>query len=141
MTIRALAILIIITGLHSCALLSSYDGAHLSDSQSAKIKVQANLIVVAFKKHGDTAAEDRLGRLNWNSKIPAGKYRFEVSIDEEGFGKSFIPISLSLDAQAGSAYWIAYQKEYGFSNKWKPFISTREPEGFYGLLEFWKKDK
>lgn len=135
-----LIVLIIIPLLHSCALFMKYDGAELSEADSSKVKVQSNLHVVAYKKHGNTADEDRLGVLNWKSKIPAGKYRFEVSINEEGFGRSFIPVSIELEAKAGAAYWIAYQKEYGFSNKWSPFISTSEPDGFYGILEFWKKD-
>lgn len=138
--IRILKIFFIITAFSSCALLGAYDGADLSDSESAKVKVQGNLQVVAFKKRGTTADEDRLGVLHWKSKIPAGKYRLEVSIDEEGFGSSFIPVSLNLDARRGASYWIAYEKEYGFSNKWRPYISTTEPEGFYGLLEFWKKE-
>lgn len=138
--VRKLIILLIVIGLSSCALFATYDGAELSEADSSKVKVQNHLRVVAYKKRGNTADEDRLGVLNWKSKIPAGKYRFEVSIDEEGFGKSFIPISLTLDAKAGASYWIAYQKTRGFSNKWKPYITTAEPQGFYGLLEFWKKD-
>lgn len=127
--------------LSSC-YMASYDGSNLSDAESAKVRIQNYLSVVAYKKRGNTAAEERLGVLRWNSKIPAGKYRLEVSIDEPEFGKSFIPISLELFAKPNTSYWIAYQRKHGFgSNKWRPYISTTEPNGFYGLFEFWKKDK
>ena len=141
--IYALILLIGMISLQGCAVYNSltntFDDAELSEADSATIITQEYLSVFAYKKHGRGSAEDPIGNLRWKSKVPAGFYRLEVSIDKPGLGKSFVPVSLLLNARKGKKYWVAYDDSHGFfMNSWKAAVLEGEPSNFYGLLEFWK---
>jgi hypothetical protein len=140
-TKKYLSLILIILTLSSCSLLNTFDDSKLNESDSAFLYTQNYLSVFAYKKRGLDAAEDPIGNLKWKTKIPEGLYRLEVSFDKPGVGKSFVPVSVSLDAKKGKKYWLAYDQSTGFfSNSWRPAIVETEPSGFYGILEFWKKD-
>ena len=123
-----------------CAALNSltntFDDSTVPEAEAATVLSQNYLTVAAYRKHGLGAAEDFIGNLKWKTKLPAGRYRLAVSIDNPGVGRSFVPVSLTLVAEPGKSYWVAYQSQLG---SWSPFVSETEPAGFYGLLEFWKK--
>ena len=135
---------LIIGNLQGCATYkaatNTFDDSQLTETDSATLFTQNYAKVFAYKKRGLGAEEDAVGNLDWKTKLPAGRYRLAVSFDKPGVGKSFVPVSLTLVAEAGKKYWVAYDESHGFlNNSWRPTIVNSEPPGFYGLLEFWKK--